>query len=376
IAADATAVAVNVTVTQPSTASYLTAWPTGQARPGVSNMIWPAAATKSTLVVAAVGTGGKISLYNQAGTVHVILDVVGYWRPAANVTPPQTVTFGYDRDGLRQTKTVDGTQTTTYTVEITDACGQIFYDDMILEVLGDSLLLDLGPDTFICEDQLLRLEVSATNAVYQWSDGSANAYLDVTTPGLYEVTVTKIDTFCIGSDYIEISEVLLPEVFLGTDTTLCLGQTLLLSASAPQNNSYLWQDGSIADTLMVQQSGLYRVQTANECGEAEDAVLVAFESCREIFIPNAFSPNSDGINDLFYLQDDGDVASVSLLRIFDRWGGLVFEQHHFLPNNPAFGWDGRFRGKPSTEGIYTWFLQVVFKDGKEELLSGSVALIR
>ena len=268
------------------------------------------------------------------------------------------------------------TQTTTYTVEIADACGQIFYDDLVLEVLGDSLQLDIGPDTFVCEGQSLRLEATATNAVYQWSDGSANAFLNVVAPGLYEVTVTKTDTFCIGTDQINIEGILQPEAALGSDTSLCNGQTLLLNAMAPQNTGYLWQDGTTADTLLVSTPGLYRILTSNACGEAVDAVLIEFESCREVFIPNVFSPNGDGINDRFLLQDDGDVTAVLLMRIFDRWGGMVFEQAQFLPNDPAFGWDGRFRGKPASAGVYTWFAELVFRDGKQELFSGTVTLVR
>ncbi|MDZ4680293.1 MAG: gliding motility-associated C-terminal domain-containing protein [Saprospiraceae bacterium] len=268
------------------------------------------------------------------------------------------------------------TQTTTYTVEISDACGQIFYDDLILEVLGDSLQLDIGPDTFVCEGQSLRLNATATNAVYQWSDGSGNAFLDVVTPGLYEVTVTKTDTFCIGTDQINISGILQPEASLGSDTTLCTGQTLPLHSAAPQNVDYLWQNGSTADTLLVSSPGLYRILTSNACGEAEDDVRIAFESCREVYIPNVFSPNSDGINDRFFLQDGGDVTAVLQMRIFDRWGGMVFEQYNFLPNNSALGWDGRFRGKPASEGAYAWFAALVFRDGKQELFSGTLTLVR
>lgn len=268
------------------------------------------------------------------------------------------------------------TQTTTYTVEIADACGQIFYDDLILEVLGDSLRLDIGSDTFLCEGQSLRLEATTTNAVYQWSDGSSNAFLNVVTPGLYEVTVTKTDTFCIGTDQINIAGILSPEALLGSDTTLCNGQTLLLQAEAPQNTGYLWQDGSTEDSLLVRSPGLYRILTSNACGEAEDVVMIAFESCREVYIPNAFSPNGDGINDRFFLQDDGDVTTVIQMRIFDRWGGMVFEQTNFLPNNSALGWDGRFRGKPALEGVYTWFAELIFRDGKQELFSGTVTLVR
>ncbi len=267
-------------------------------------------------------------------------------------------------------------QTTTYTVEISDACGQLFYDDLVLEVLGDSLFLDLGPDTFLCEGQSIPLSVSAGNAVFQWSDGSENAFLNVTTPGIYAVTVTKTDTFCIGTDLIDIAEIMLPAAITVPDTILCEGQELVLNAAAPQNETYLWQDGSTADTIIARKPGVYQVFTSNACGAAEGSVFVDFESCREVFIPNAFTPNGDGINDRFYLQDNGDVENIELIRVFDRWGGLVFERQGFKPNNPSLGWDGRFRSKPASEGVYTWFVELLFRDGKKELRSGSVNLLR
>jgi len=154
VAADATAVAVNVTVTQPSTASYLTVWPAGQARPGVSAMIWPAAATKSTLVVSQIGADGNISLYNAAGTAHVIIDIVGYWRPAAAAAPPQTVNSTYDRDALRQSKTVNSTQTTTYTWDTATA--------------GLPLLLSDGTDRCIYGPDGTPIEKVAVDGTPTW----------------------------------------------------------------------------------------------------------------------------------------------------------------------------------------------------------------
>jgi len=267
-------------------------------------------------------------------------------------------------------------ETTVYTVEIADACGQIFYDNMVLEVLGDSLRLDIGRDTFVCEGLALRLDAAATNAVYQWSDGSTQPFLDVTDAGIYAVTVTKTDTFCIGTDMIEIARILQPTVALGADTLLCNDQTFTLQATAPQNDHYRWQNGSTLDTFIVSAAGLYEATVSNACGEVSDAIQVTYESCREVYVPNVFSPNGDGINDRFLLQDNGDVEAVLLLRIFDRWGGQVFENRQFLPNDSSAAWDGKFRGKPATQGVYTWFAEIQFRDGQSVILSGEIVLVR
>ena len=69
----------------------------------------------------------------------------------------------------------------------------------------------------------------------------------------------------------------------------------------------------------------------NKCGIASDQILVEFDDCNEIYIPNAFSPNGDGINDVLTIRDGGDTELIHFFRIFDRWGGLVHEAQDFLP---------------------------------------------
>ena len=117
---------------------------------------------------------------------------------------------------------------------------------------------------------------------------------------------------------------------------------------------------------------------ATPCGTAETTI-----QCKTIkfipnvvTIPNLFSPNHDNINDVFYIQANSRIAEVSGFRVFNRWGGLVFEQSNFLPNDPANGWDGTVSGKDVEPGVFVYWVKVLTVDGQEEIITGDVTLIR
>ena len=102
--------------------------------------------------------------------------------------------------------------------------------------------------------------------------------------------------------------------------------------------------------------------------------------CRpfDLFIPNSFSPNNDGINDDFrlYPSENSHIEMVKSIRIFNRWGGLVFEQSNFEPSANSPLWDGTFKGKTLDAGIYVWQVVLVLSNNEEHLLAGDVTLIR
>ena len=88
-----------------------------------------------------------------------------------------------------------------------------------------------------------------------------------------------------------------------------------------------------------------------------------------VFVPNAFRPNGDGVNDLVYVR--GQNISEIQFKIFDRWGEMVFET-----NDQSIGWDGTFRGKPLDPDVYVYHLQVLCVDGQENLIKGNITLLR
>ncbi len=97
---------------------------------------------------------------------------------------------------------------------------------------------------------------------------------------------------------------------------------------------------------------------------------------RKFFIPNAFSPNEDGTNDIFTVFGGSSVTLIKSLSIFDRWGELVFSNENFQPDNLASGWDGRFRNKPASLGVYVYRAVIQFVDDFEETSVGNISLIK
>ena len=108
----------------------------------------------------------------------------------------------------------------------------------------------------------------------------------------------------------------------------------------------------------------------------EDSCVVE-QIRKDVFVPNVFSPNNDGINDYFLVFAKPDVvASIQFLRIYDRWGGLVTERLDFPPNDYAYAWDGSEKNKAVNPGVFVWNIRIRFVDGTEEVLFGDVTLVR
>ncbi len=114
----------------------------------------------------------------------------------------------------------------------------------------------------------------------------------------------------------------------------------------------------------------------NGCQANASIVLVVSEKT-SVFTPDAFSPNDDSINDVFTIYaNEGLVESVTFLKIFDRWGGNVFESYDFPPNDQTFGWDGKNDGEPVGLGVYVFLAEVRLINGKTVILEGGITVIR
>jgi gliding motility-associated-like protein len=158
-----------------------------------------------------------------------------------------------------------------------------------------------------------------------------------------------------------------PKPNLGIDTVLCKGDTLMISPG--QFDTYLWQDGSVKNNYVVKQGGLYSVRVTNVCGVANDEKYVREDPC-EIYFPSAFTPNNDGLNDVFRMLNAYNKVTDFHLRIYNRWGQMIFES-----KDPAKGWTASSNNIPDGIGIYVW--QCDFKrSGIHRYMKGTVTLIR
>ncbi|KAA3632618.1 MAG: hypothetical protein DWQ02_14470, partial [Bacteroidetes bacterium] len=117
------------------------------------------------------------------------------------------------------------------------------------------------------------------------------------------------------------------------------------------------------------------IMDENGCIKTED-VTIFVDRPYEVFIPNAFSPNGDGVNDILSIFTGNDVSHIRSFLIFNRWGENVFEVYDFPPNDPGFGWDGYDRGKLYNAQVFTYFAEVEFIDGEVVLFKGDVTLMR
>jgi gliding motility-associated-like protein len=250
--------------------------------------------------------------------------------------------------------------------EVVNGCSKT---DSITLIGRPMPVLDLGDDTVLCTGQTLLLNASNNNATYIWQDGSTNASFLVNNPGTYSVKVDEAG--CDSSGSVNIAYIAKPVVNIGNDTTVCIGYQLLLDASSPAA-TYLWQDGSTSPHFNVTQGGIYSVDVTNACGDSKDTIQVAFENCAcKFYIPNAFTPNNDGRNDLFRLKYQCQFSNYEL-KIFNRWGQLIFTSR-----NASEGWDGNYGGQPQPVGSYVWELGYTDNlTGKNIRKSGTVVLIR
>jgi gliding motility-associated-like protein len=122
----------------------------------------------------------------------------------------------------------------------------------------------------------------------------------------------------------------------------------------------------------------YKLEVENVYGcMASDTIsyTVQCEEASQLFVPNAFSPDNDGLNDVLMVRGKG-LASVKYFRIFNRWGQLVFEKNNFNPNDPNHGWDGKVNGVPANPEVYVYTAEVVCTAGGVFVKKGNVTLFR
>jgi gliding motility-associated-like protein len=177
-------------------------------------------------------------------------------------------------------------------------------------------------------------------------------------------------------------------LYLGEDQIIDLGQSVTIQAyiNVPpdQVDAYYWTNPKDlpCDTCQIikvtpTQQTTYSAAVADINGcTAKDAVTIIVRKEGRIYIPNAFSPNNDGHNDVFMIFSGNDVTRIHYLRIFDRWGEKVFEARDFRPNDPSRGWDGRHRGRFMNPAVFVYVAEVEFIDGSVKLYKGDVTLMR
>ncbi|WP_343693712.1 gliding motility-associated C-terminal domain-containing protein, partial [Chitinophaga sp.] len=198
-------------------------------------------------------------------------------------------------------------------------------------------------------------------------DGTTDPVREVSTPGMY--TVTVLDRYCnlTSSDSVRVTVAGIGDISLGNDTAICIGQTLTLKVDAGTGNNIRWQDGATVASYVVTGTGHYKVTVYNDCGSVSDDITVTYKECEgEPIFPNAFTPNGDGKNDTFKPHITGPMYDYHL-SIYNRWGELIFQS-----KEASSGWDGRYKGILVDEGTYVWLLTYQKSAGGTKLLNKGV----
>ncbi|MBK8490524.1 MAG: gliding motility-associated C-terminal domain-containing protein [Saprospirales bacterium] len=162
---------------------------------------------------------------------------------------------------------------------------------------------------------------------------------------------------------------------------------LLLQSSFPiaDLDTVIWTPANLIEcndvfcssvTVAPQEGTTFTVTVSRGPCEATDQLRLLVKIPRPVYIPNIFSPNYDGQNDVFYIQAGRQVQQIRTFQIFNRWGEPMFRADDFQPNDISIGWDGTHRGKRVNTGVYTWFVEVEYVDGYVEIIKGDVSLIR
>jgi len=225
----------------------------------------------------------------------------------------------------------------------------------------------------ICEGEPSTLTASGNlpNINYTWNTGDIGNTLIVSPIVQKNYGVKGTVANCSDSVGITIDVIKKQILDIGDDRLLCLGEDVLLDASH-YIGLFTWSTGSTSPAIVVNEPGIYWVSVNNNGCISTDSII--FSPCTQLWVPNAFTPNGDGLNDLFQavLSDNGIEFELS---IFDRWGGILFHT-----NNKEIGWDGMFQGQPLPPGVYTWRISYQATDhyGMKRTIieKGIVSLIR
>ena len=317
------------------------------------------------------------------GCDSILISTIIVKRPVLNIIDT-IFCSGNTYDGIVYTADADFTDTIISSL----GCDS-FIEETHIRVLDNSPLT-ISNDLIICEGSSAQLNVSGGDSIYSWSPALSMSCSNCSDPIVsptVNTTYTVLSHDCNGnilSASITVNVQPLPQIsILTNDTCVYLGQLLELNTSADSNNNsqvnwYLATQilCSNCNSISFQpfKSGNYYTILTDSVGcTASDSVEICVKTdCPDstLDMPNYISPNGDGANDLFTIKNPENLDLV-FLRIFDRWGELIYES--FSPN-PM--WDASFKGQYCMPGVYVYYIEGNCPSGGNFMRMGNVTIIR
>lgn len=266
------------------------------------------------------------------------------------------------------------TSNSTYTVAGDNGGG--CKDTIFVSISVNQLpLVDAGNNDSVCPGQNAIL-VASGGISYMWNTGVTTNTLIVNPLITTVYTVTVSDGVCSNIDTARVVVYSPPNANAGNDETIAPGSSVTLNGSG--GISYFWQPSQGLNCVTCQNpvatptaSTTYVLVVTDENGcTKSDVVIVNVESpCNDIYIPNAFSPNKDGQNDVYYIY--GTCIKQFTLSIYNRWGEKIF-----ITNNLSHGWDGFYKGSELNTDVFTFLFTAILNSGEEVVRVGTINLIR
>ena len=275
-----------------------------------------------------------------------------------------------------------------YTVTGTDSNGCVNKDStrVTIQIKTTSTVKGGGE---ICVGESFRLEASGAQH-YAWQPAQTIDSPFIASPlARPESTTTYIVAAQEGSCLIDSGRVTvvvhpLPQFSAGNDQIISLGSAVTLHATRQGIVRIAWERDTTLSCVDCYDPNAHPYYTRtyyatgyNEYGcSAEDSVTVHVRCNGSlVYIPNTFSPNGDGVNEYFYPRGEG-IERMSAIRVYNRWGELVFERSNVLLNDAGSGWDGTYKGKALAPDVYMYVMQSRCETGEPVQWKGDITLIR
>ena len=263
--------------------------------------------------------------------------------------------------------TVCPPQSTSYNLIVVDSM-QCYATSSIFIKKESTPKVHLPNDTLFCDSVNVAINLQASPYVsYLWQDSSSVLHYTISSPGTY--TVSASNDCGLVSDSMRVEMVKTPQFILPTDTLLFEGKKKVLNVGLLGNYHYTWQDNSTNSQYVISSSGIYTVTVSDEYNCSTTKSINVHDDCY-LDVPTAFSPNSDGLNDVLY--PIGRNVDDLKFCIFDRWGNKIFESHSIKD-----GWDGTYNGAILESTTVMYYLSAKTNcNGQSIVKKGNISIIR
>ncbi|MDG1517004.1 MAG: PKD domain-containing protein [Flavobacteriales bacterium] len=290
----------------------------------------------------------------------------------------ENISLNFSWNTLDKSQTITVDEEGGYSVEVTDEIGCLGSDEIYVtkEILPDPYF---EKDKIICEGTAITLAPDAGFESYDiyWLSNVASFEIEVTETGAYSSVIQS--EFCKDTFVVNVAKIDTPDaviIDLYGDGVYCfdLESTALRIGSEEPNISYDWIDFGRVEEVEIVAAGEYHVTASNDFCTSNYTQSIQEHCAGRLFIPNSFTPNNDGINDVFKPVSNGHVDDFDF-RVYDRWGTLIFQT-----NNLDEGWDGRLRNNIVMIDVFVYKVSYEYlsENGgfeKEELV-GTVTVLK